>query len=73
LRKQGFGKVSKWEVESIEEDFSFFINKDNKRVLMKILPKDLLQDDIIGYSIKYGAFSPPYWHPGRFTNTICPI
>lgn len=73
LRKQGFGRISKWHVEDIKDDYSFFVKKENKRVLMKTLPKELLQEDMIGYSIKYGSFSPPYWHPGRFTNIIYPI
>jgi len=72
-RKQGFGIVLKWEVEDVEKDYSFFIKKDNKRILMRNMPKDLIEDDVIGYTIKYGAVSPPYWHPGRFMNIAFPL
>lgn len=73
LRKQGFGVISEWEVENIEKDYSFFIERKEKRVLMKSLPENIIQKDMTGYTIGYGAFSPPYWHPGRFMNIIYPI
>jgi hypothetical protein len=73
LRKQGFGVVSEWQAQDIENDYSFYIEKDNKKILMKSVPEDLVDKNTIGYSIGYGAFSPPYWHPKRFTNIAYPI
>lgn len=73
-RKQGFGVVNKWFVEDIDKDYSFFAEKENKKVLMKTLPELFIdKKNTIGYSIQYGACSPPYWHPGRYMNVAIPI
>jgi len=74
MRKQGFGVISSWKAEDVDEDYSFYAEKKDEKVLMKTLPKSFVdKENIIGYSIQYGACSPPYWHPGRFMNVAVPV
>jgi len=72
-RKQGFGVVSSWSAENVDEDYSFFAKKEEKEVLMKTLPELYIdKKNTIGFAIQYGACSPPYWHPERYMNVAVP-
>lgn len=68
----GYGVVSKWTVEPIDEDLSWFAEADGKRVLMRPLPLDMIADDVIGYRRDFGACVPPYWHPERYGDIVVP-
>jgi len=64
----GYGLVSRWTVEEVEHDWSWFADA----VLMRPLPLASLPDGIIGWRRDFGACVPPYWHPERYTEIVTP-
>ena len=68
LRKQGFGVVHKWKAEKVDYDYSIYADNNGEKILMKNIPEKMVDKKATGYTIAYGACSPPYWHPGRFMN-----
>lgn len=71
-RKQGFGVVYKWSAVDTDKDYSFYVEEKDKRILMRMIPESMVENDMIGYTINYGAVSHPYWHPERFMNIAEP-
>jgi len=74
FRKIGYGLVDRWIVEEhAPTNFIFSKEKLNdKKILMKTIPicKDI--KDIIGCKKSFGAYKPPYWHPGNFMEIFSP-
>lgn len=68
----GYGRVSGWEVERVDEDCSWFVPHPSGRVLMRPLPLDALPPDVVGWKRDFGAVSSPYWHPERATERAVP-
>lgn len=71
-RKIGYGLIGEWEFEVVKDNNSIF-SKSGGKILMKTVP---IGDDlkyIEGYRISYGAYIPPYWHPGNFKEIAIPI
>ena len=58
----GYGRVIRWEVEQIEDDYSWFAPSDGGPVLMRPLPLTEVPDDAVGWRRTFGGFVPPYWH-----------
>lgn len=69
----GYGRVARWEVENIGEDWSWFAPSDNGRVLMRPLPAEIVPKDIVGARTWYGAPVPPYWQRSNMTEIMQPI
>lgn len=66
LRNWGYGLVSSWGFEEMEEDYSLFApGPDGRRKLMKTLPYGEYLDEISGWRRSFGGMAPPYWHPDR--------
>lgn len=61
LRNIGYGRISHFEYEEMEENYSIFAGN----VLMRTIP--YYEDDNIKGAIKgYGACRPPFWHPDNY-------
>lgn len=74
-RSQGFGKVSRWDVERCDEvgDVTWFAKSDSGQVLMRPLPLcSELPADMVGAARDFGAVQPPYWHPDRNIERVVP-
>lgn len=70
-RKIGYGFVTSWEVEEIDDDLSVYAKGDDIKILMRTLPIEK-QDEYTGFKIGYGAVNPPYWHPKNQREIIIP-
>lgn len=59
----GYGRISEWVVERVEDDYSWFAPHPQGRVLMRRLPTDYVQKtgNIIGFRPWYGGIVAPYW------------
>lgn len=69
----GYGRVSSWEAEWVDEDCSWFAPSEAGSVLMSALPLgDHLPDDLIGWRRDFGAVCPPYWHGDRYCKIVAP-
>lgn len=69
LRKQGFGIISDWEVEEVEQDHSV----ESDGVLMRTVPLAFAESlTCRGWRKGYGACRPPYWHPGNYMEVAVP-
>lgn len=66
----GYGRVARWEMERVAQDWSWFAPSESGPVLMRPLPADLVPDGTAGARRSYGACCPPYWHPDRY-GEIC--
>ena len=53
----GYGCVSRWVVEPVDADYSWFAED----VLMRALPVSALPDSLVGVRRSYGACCAPYW------------
>jgi hypothetical protein len=73
-RKIGYGLVSDFKFEEIENDYSIFAENENgEKVLMKTIPyNENFFKNVIGYSKSFGSAFPPYWHPETFMNIAVP-
>lgn len=72
-RSQGFGRVSDWQFEEIEHDWSWFAKVPEGTVLMRRLPYcDDLPSDLIGYKRTFGGVAAPLWHPDRQMELVVP-
>lgn len=69
----GYGRVARWEVEGVDDDWSWWApGPDGEALLMRPLPWAALVDDATGYRRTHGACCPPYWHPERVTEIAAP-
>lgn len=72
-RSYGYARVSRWEVDKVDEDYSLFAPWGGKLVLMRPLPWCAdLPSSLIGFKRDFGACQPPYWHPGRYQEIVTP-
>lgn len=72
-RSQGFGRVSSWEFEEVEPDWSWFAPCDEGTLLMRTLPwSEDLPFDLVGAKRWFGACVGPYWHPDRMMDVVVP-
>jgi hypothetical protein len=72
-RSVGYGVVTRWEVEKIDGDYSWFAPGAGGTVLMRPLPScDALPKDLVGHRQDFGACLPPYWHPDRYMEIVKP-
>lgn len=70
----GYGRVSQWTVEHIEDDLTWFADApDGGKVLMRPLPNcDELPQGLVGWRKGFGACVSPYWHSSRFCEVVQP-
>ena len=69
----GYGRVNRWEIDEVEEDWSWFAPTEQGPILMATLPRgDWIPAGLIGSRIDFGACCPPYWHPERYTEVVTP-
>lgn len=70
----GYGRVSRWEVADIDNDYSWFAPSNAGPVLMRTMPLDAkcLPVGIVGAKRGFGACCPPYWHPDRYGEILQP-
>lgn len=69
----GYGRIAGWEVERIGHDWTWFADSDQGPVLMATLPVGgWLPAGLLGFRKDFGAASPPYWHPDRYTEIVKP-
>lgn len=82
----GHGKISRWDIEPAEGDFSWFAPCGESLVLMRPLPMPHEETDwyegehrewtlptrLVGWRESFGAVSPPYWHSLRQTRIAVP-
>lgn len=68
-RSIGMGVVTRWEVEIINDDLSWFANG----VLMRVLPTGKKKIDATGGREDFRGVVWPYWHPDRFANCLHPV
>ena len=71
----GYGVVSKWVVDRVDEDWSWFagIGDGDDVALMRPLPAgDYLPQNLVGYREGFGACSAPYWHQSRYCPLVSP-
>lgn len=69
----GYGRISKWEASEADDDYSLYARHDAGAVLMRPLPDcPMLPKGLLGYRIDFGACTPPYWHPERYTDILAP-
>lgn len=72
-RGQGYGRVGRWEIDEIDDDWSWYSSSEDGPVLMRPLPLGLLDDQAVGWRRARGACCPPYWHPDRVTDVAVPV
>jgi len=69
----GYGVVSRWEVDTIASDWSWFAESGNGPVLMRPLPVDAdLPDGLIGARCDFGGCCPPYWQQNIWREIVVP-
>jgi hypothetical protein len=69
-RSQGYGRISKWDIEEIDKDNSIV----NDGILMRHMPfenKHEIGD--IKYYVSEKPLIPPYWRNDNIVKCICPI
>jgi hypothetical protein len=69
----GYGRVGKWTVEPMAENWSWYAPQGGKLVLMRPLPQEIVRSDAVGYRPWYGAPVPPYWQRSLFGEIAVPI
>lgn len=75
-RKIGYGRVDKWEIETIEPaDFSdlwpIVMFGEGSPILMRRIPLDAAAI-CTGWNPSFGAWLPPFWNSGRQTDIAIP-
>lgn len=70
---QGFGRVSRWEVERINQDYSWYALNPQGTVLMRPLPLgDCLPQDLVGFRRWFGSPCCPYWQRSLYCEIVQP-
>jgi hypothetical protein len=59
--RYGYGLVREWEIETINQDLSWFAESDDGPVLMRSLPRELVSSNVVGKRASFGAVCGPYW------------
>ena len=69
----GYGRVARWEAESVEEDWSWFAPSPAGPVLMRVLPAGIaVPADLVGYRRWMGSPVSPYWSAENFCEVLMP-
>lgn len=69
----GFGRVERWEVEPVDEDWSWFAPSDEGTVLMRPLPVcDELPADLVGHKQWFDRPAPPYHDKSTACEVVVP-
>jgi len=69
----GYGRVSQWMVEPIDEDYAWFAPSPAGPVLMRTLPAgDWLPPDLVGYRPWFGTPVAPYWDKTLYADVVQP-
>lgn len=69
----GYGRVSRWEVERVEDAPALWADSEQGKVLMRPLPiGDWLPPDLIGARKSFGSPCPPYWMRSLATEIVVP-
>ena len=72
-RSYGYGRVARWEAETIDVDWSWYVLSEKGHVLMRPLPAcGELPPNLQGARPDFGACQPPYWHPDRYMEIVVP-
>lgn len=72
-RSVGYARIAGWEVERIDDDYSWFAESDSGTVLMRPLPVcDELPEGLDGARRDFASVQPPYWHPDRYCECVVP-
>ena len=69
---QGYGRVSRWEVERCEEDWSWFAPHEEGPVLMRALPVEAVPSQILGGRRTYCGVCGPYWQQTLWSEAFEP-
>ena len=70
---QGYGVARAWEVDSAEEDWSWFSPSDAGKLLMRPLPMSCADAiGAVGGRRFYGGIVPPYWDAEYFAEGLSP-
>lgn len=70
-RSIGYGIISEWKFEEIQNDYSIFADFEDKKILMKTIP--FIEDEkIAGCRVAYGAVDSPRWHPDNYIKVLKP-
>ena len=71
LRKVGYGRISKWNVQEIDNNYSWYAG--DAPVLMRPLPLcHELPAKLTGFRRYFGACKAPYWHPENQMEIVIP-
>lgn len=68
----GYGHVGEWSVEHTDVDACWFADSDAGQVLMRPLPLDAVDNDVIGKRRCFGAVCGPYWQASLFVERWVP-
>lgn len=68
----GYGRVGEWTVERIDDDFSWFADSPDGKVLMRPLPVIKGLPEITGARKALASCVSPYWLPSNFTEVWLP-
>lgn len=69
----GYGRVARWEVERVAEDWSWFAPSSKGPVLMRPLPAgEHLPVGLQGARPWFGSCVPPYWQRSFFLEVVTP-
>ena len=71
-RNIGYGMVSSWEFEEVEEDNSIFGMCRGKPVLMKTIPNGPHMENVTGFVKEFRGVRPPLWHPENMMECCVP-
>jgi len=70
---QGYGRVSEWTVEIVEDDWSWYAPSPGGTVLMRPLPAAMgMPTDVVGARPWYGGVVGPYWDSQFFVEAVIP-
>ena len=72
-RNSGYGLVGFFDYEELEDDLSIFANYGRGKILMRTVPSVVaFKEPCTGYSVSFGAWTHPYWHPENYMEVAIP-